>query len=534
MKQPDDGSPAPASALLTAAPPWLPDQNDGTYRNPVLFADYSDPDAIRVGEDYWLTSSSFGHVPGLPILHSRDLVNWTLVNHALPRLGPVDHFSTPRHGQGVWAPAIRFHQGKFWIFFPDPDFGLYVITADDPRGQWSDPVLIRAGKGLIDPCPFWDADGTGYLIHAWARSRSGIKNRLTLHRLRSDNLAVTDSGVVIIDGDQMPGWNTIEGPKIYRRGGYYYVFAPAGGVTDGYQAVFRSRSLYGPFENRIVLARGASNVNGPHQGAWVDTPEGTDWFLHFQELPAYGRVVHLQPVHWRDDWPVMGENPSAEGTGQPVRSAPLPRRLPAPPTGPATSDAFEGPTLGLQWQWQANPQPAWASLSARPGWLRLAAVPQPTEATLWTAPNLLLQKFPAPGFAASTLLELAPASAARAGLIVFGLSYRWIGLRHGEEGLRLVSCRCDDAHQGGTECEEFNLPAPAARLHLRVSVAAGAWCGFSYSVDGTSFSTLGELFQARSSCWVGAKVGIFAGSSAEVTPAGHADFARFCVTPPAP
>lgn len=531
MKQPDDGSLAPAP--LAAAPPWLPAQADGTYRNPVLFADYSDPDAIRVGEDYWMTSSSFGHVPGLPILHSRDLVNWTLVNHALPRLRPLDHFSTPRHGQGVWAPAIRFHQGRFWIFFPDPDFGLYVVTADDPRGQWSEPVLLRAGKGLIDPCPFWEADGTGYLIHAWARSRSGIKNRLTLHRLRSDNLGVADDGVVIIDGDQMPGWNTIEGPKIYRRAGYYYVFAPAGGVTDGYQAVFRARSLYGPFENRIVLARGASSVNGPHQGAWVDTPEGTDWFLHFQEMPAYGRVVHLQPVRWCDDWPVIGEPARAGLPGQPAPTAPLPRRLPASPTGPATSDDFSGASLGLQWQWQANPQAEWASLRARPGWLRLSAVPSPDAASLWSAPNLLLQKFPAPVFTASTLLELAPDSAVRAGLIVFGVSYHWIGLRHDADGLRLVSCRCDDAHQGGIECPEVNLPAPAARLHLRVAVTAEARCRFSYSVDGTSFSVLGDSFPARSSLWVGAKVGIFACGPA-AAPGGHADFARFRVTPLAP
>src|SRR5687768_10063721 len=202
-------------AVTPAATPWCSDNGDGTYRNPVLFADYSDPDAIRVGEDFWLTSSSFSHVPGLPILHSRDLVNWSLVNHALPQLVPEAHFAQPRHGEGVWAPSIRFHQGRFRIYYPDPDFGIYVVTTDDPRGRWSKPLLLKSGKGLIDPCPFWDENGTGYLIHGWARSRAGIANQLTLHRLAPDNGSVRDAGRVVIEGDSFPGWHTIEGPKLH-------------------------------------------------------------------------------------------------------------------------------------------------------------------------------------------------------------------------------------------------------------------------------------------------------------------------------
>jgi beta-xylosidase len=160
---------------------WQPDRLDGTYKNPVLHADYSDPDVVRVGDDYWLVSSSFNHVPGLPILHSRDLVNWELVGHALPRLLPENIFNTPQHGKGVWAPSIRFHAGKYWIYYPDPDFGIYLVTATDPRGPWSAPVLVKGGRGIIDPCPFWDDDGRVYLIHGWAASRANIKNVLTLH-----------------------------------------------------------------------------------------------------------------------------------------------------------------------------------------------------------------------------------------------------------------------------------------------------------------------------------------------------------------
>ena len=144
---------------MQLVPPWNPNRPDGTFTNPVIHADYSDPDVVRTGSDYYMVSSSFSAVPGLPILHSRDLVNWSLVNHALRRLVPEDVFRVPRHGAGVWTPSIRHHAGKYWIYYPDPDFGIYVITATDPRGEWSTPVLVKGGKGLIDPCPLWDDDG---------------------------------------------------------------------------------------------------------------------------------------------------------------------------------------------------------------------------------------------------------------------------------------------------------------------------------------------------------------------------------------
>src|SRR5688572_24086343 len=191
------------SASATSASLWRSDLGDGSYRNPILHADYSDPDAIRVGDDFWMVSSSFSHVPGLPILHSTDLVNWNLVAHALPRLEPADTFAIPQHGKGVWAPAIRHHAGKFWIYYPDPDFGLYLVTAADPRGPWSPPVLVRPGRGLIDPCPLWDDDGSVYLIHGWAKSRAGISNVLTLLKLTSDGRAVAEDLGVVVDGHQL-------------------------------------------------------------------------------------------------------------------------------------------------------------------------------------------------------------------------------------------------------------------------------------------------------------------------------------------
>lgn len=504
----------------------------------MLHADYSDPDAIRVGDDFWMTASSFNHVPGLPILHSRDLVNWRLVNHALPAQVPREHFATPRHGEGVWAPALRHHAGRFWIFYPDPDFGIYVITAHNPRNKWSEPFLLKAGRGLIDPCPLWDDDGRAWLVHGWAKSRAGIKNRITLHEMSPAGTSLLDEGRVVIDGDLMPGWNTIEGPKLYKRNGWYYIFAPAGGVTEGYQAVFRARDIRGPYENRIVLAQGSTPVNGPHQGAWVDTRSGQDWFLHFQELPAHGRVVHLQPMRWRaDGWPVMGNDADDDGTGEPVLRHAKPDAPVQPASVPATSDAFVDGRPGLQWQWQGNADASWILRAAatEPG-LRLGAVAMPCTNSLWLAPNLLMQKFPAPEFSAKVTLELRDAGpGVRAGLIVFGYDYGWIGLRQKPDGHReLVHVLCADADKGGKESVSASVPWPGRHpVTVRVKVGDDRVCRFFYRAgnahDTTPFIALGESFVARSSKWVGAKVGVFC-SSVLPGDAGHcADFKDFVV-----
>jgi beta-xylosidase len=280
---------------------WVSDQGNGTYKNPVLHADYSDPDACRVGDVYYMTASSFDAVPGLPILQSKDLVNWTLIGHALKRQPPVEHFEKTQHGNGVWAPAIRFHKGEFYLYYPDPDFGIYLTKATNPAGPWTEPVLVEGGKGLIDPCPLWDEDGQVYLVHGWAGSRAGIKSILTVKKLNAEGTRVVDEGVIVYDGHETDP--TVEGPKFYKRHGYYYIFAPAGGVSTGWQLVLRSKNVYGPYKRKVVMDQGSTPINGPHQGAWVETKPmpgkpGEDWFLHFQDKGPYGRVVHLQPMRW--------------------------------------------------------------------------------------------------------------------------------------------------------------------------------------------------------------------------------------------
>lgn len=519
-------------APTRADSPWVADLGDGRYRNPILNADYSDPDAIRVGDTYYMISSSFNSSPGLPLLQSKDLVNWEIVGHALPRLAPPDHYAVPRHGDGVWAPCLRWHEGKFWIFYPDPDYGIYVITADHFAGPWSAPHLLLAGKGLEDPTPLWEDDGKAWLLHGWVKSRAGINNLLTLRRMAPDaSRVLDDQGETVIDGNKLPGYRTLEGPKFYKADGWYYVFAPAGGVEDGWQAVFRSRSIHGPYEVRTVMDQGGTPVNGPHQGAWVRAQDGRDWFLHFQDRGAYGRVVHLEPMRWTGGWPLIGADGPHPGIGQPVPTHTKPVQG-MPVAVPATSDEFDAPTLGLQWQWNANFQDGWYSLSERPGMLRLHTVVAPQAAGYVRAdPAILAQKQPAPAFVVNTRVELGDAvDGDRAGLIVNALQYAWIGLRQTADATQLVYTTCAPASTRCTEASSVVLEHAPSSVYLRMRMEDGAVARFSYSLDNASFIPVGAPFKVSKGRWVGAQVGLFSvGDRAGARPS-HLDVDYFRVT----
>lgn len=529
---------------------------EATYRNPVLGADWSDPDVIRVDRDFYLVASSFHRVPGLPILHSRDLIGWTIVGHALDRLEPLDEFATPRHGRGVWAPAVRHHGGRFWIFYPDPDRGIFVVEAPTAAGPWTRPRRLKAGRGLIDPCPLWDAGGGAYLFHAWARSRAGFNNRIAAHRMSADATRLLDGGRTAIDGDRIPGCRTLEGPKAYRRGEWYWIFAPAGGVADGWQYAFRARCAFGPYEHRVVLARGDTDVNGPHQGAWVDTHTGQDWFLHFQDRGAHGRVVHLQPMRWADDgWPRIG-NAGGAGPGTPVGRHPVPDVGPdggvpgdPVPAEPATGDDFAAGRIGPQWTWPANPRPGW-STPRQPRGLRLDCVRSPAVADLRRLPNVLGQRLPAAPATVTTTVTLASDEpGARAGLTVLGRGYAWIGLERTLAGTVLV-CRAaappaaagsgdllagvhtgvggfgaDDGSPAGPEADLATpVPVPdGSAVALRVSIGDRAVCRFAAAPAAAPTAAIGASFRAWPGHWVGATLGLFAAAPPGAGPAGHAD-----------
>lgn len=508
---------------------WVSDEGNGMYRNPVLHADYSDPDVCAVGEDYFLTASSFNCTPGLPILHSKDLVNWKIVNYALKKVEPVEYYNEARHGKGVWAPSIRFHEGVFYIYWGDPDFGIFMVKTRDPYGEWDKPVLVKAGKGMIDPCPLWDDDGRVYLAHAWAGSRAKFNSVLTVCELNKEGTKVISDPVLVFDGND--GVNhTIEGAKFYKRNGFYYLFAPAGGVVSGWQLVMRSKDVYGPYEARIVMAQGKTDINGPHQGGWVDTPAGESWFLHFQDKGAYGRVLHLNPMKWVNDWPVIGVDRDGDGCGDPVSRYRKPKTDKTYPIEtPVESDEFDTRKLGLQWEWHANYQDVFG-FTTNMGYVRIYGHElSPHFKNFWEVPNLLIQKFPAEEFTATAKLKVSAKDDGQlSGLIIMGWDYSWIGVEKQEEKFLLKQAVCKDAEQGNLEqvstlavlepsrkFEAGLFPNYEREIYIRVHVGKGAYCRFSYSLDGKKFTEAGTLFKARQGKWIGAKVGMFS-----VTPHG--------------
>ncbi len=509
---------------------WVADNGDGSYKNPILHADYSDPDVIRVGEDYYLISSSFEHTPGLPVLHSKDMVNWTIINHALKKQIPVDVFNQPQHGKGVWAPAIRYHKNTFYIYYPDPDYGIYMIKASDPAKEWSQPLLVYAGSGLIDPCPLWDDDGKAWLIHAYAGSRAGFKSVISVAPMNAEGTAITGESQVIYDGHGIDP--TLEGGKIYKRNKYYYIFAPAGGVPTGWQLVLRSKHILGPYERHVAIDQGTTKINGPHQGAWVVTQTGEDWFFHFQDKDAYGRVVHLQPIQWKKDWPVIGIDKDGDLKGEPVLVFKKPNvGNTYPICTPAESDEFNSTSLGLQWQWQANPKGTWL-MPSNNGKLRLYAHPAPAAKNLWDVANILGQKFMAEEFTATTQLTFTPnlkLQDERAGLVILGLDYATIFIAQKADGFYLLKGICEKADEGAAEIKTVITKLKDNTAGLKVTVAQGGLCTFSYSIDGKTYIPIAEDFKAKPGRWVGAKIGLYATGIEKSNDTGYADFDWFRV-----
>ena len=436
---------------------WLADFGNGNYRNPILYADYSDPDAIRVGEDYFMVASSFSNSPALPILHSKDLVNWKVVNYCLKHI-PEFRYNNPLHGCGVWAPSIRYHEGTYYVCFPMPDEGIYMTTTKDPFGEWSEPVNIRPGAGWIDPCPFWDDDGNAYLVAGVAKSRIGYKSVLHIVRMRPDGMGIFGDEVKIFDGNENDQI-TIEGPKMYKRNGYYYIFAPAGGVKTGWQTILRSKNPFGPYEYKVVLRQGDSPVNGPHQGAWVDTITGEDWFLHFQDVYAAGRITHLQPMHWENDWPIIGINKEGNDYGEPVMQYVKPNIGKTveelndtdkyPVCEPDTTDEFDTDKMMLQWQWNSNYDDSWYVTKTDAygkkvpdgSYIRLNALASTPLRPVSDYRNLLLQKWPAPEFECVTKMCVnGLENGDYAGIVSLGVEYGAVGIvkNFGEYSIRTV------------------------------------------------------------------------------------------------
>ncbi|MBQ9357137.1 MAG: glycoside hydrolase 43 family protein [Prevotella sp.] len=502
------------AALQAQAPFAWGDQGNDTYKNPVLNADYSDPDVIRVGDSYYMVASDF-HFMGMQVLKSSDLVNWQVVSQVFDRLDYPGWDSNAHYGGGSWAPAIRFHDGLFYVYFCTPDEGLFMSTASNASGPWSPLHCVKQVEKWEDPCPFWDGDGQAYL----GRSQYGA-GPIIIHRMSADGKQLLDDGVTVYTGP------VAEGTKIMKRDGYYYLVIPEGGVCCGWQTVLRSRSIYGPYEKRVVLEQGSTDVNGPHQGALVDTPDGTWWFLHFQETHPRGRVVHMQPARWHDGWPLIGVDIDGNGIGEPVAVWTSPMAEASPCTtvfsGDFTSDTLywagqHRRPLAPQWQWCHNPVDSAWSMGERKGYLTLHALPADS---LKACRNMLTQKTVGYSSEATTTIDCSQLKEGdHAGLLCMGKRFMAVGV------CRQMGRNYYYVEDGG----RFTVLSPCRRstVSLRVSIdSENNAHQFYTSDDGRHFTPAGLPFSLRMGYWKGSRTGLYC-YNREGTPGGKAMFRNF-------
>ena len=492
------------------------DQGDGTYANPVLNADFSDPDVIRVGDRFYMVASDF-HFMGMQVLESDDMVNWHYLSQIYNRIDEPGWDDNRHYGGGSWAPAIRYHNGRFYVYFCTPDEGLYMTSATSASGPWEPLHLVKRVGKWEDPCPLWDDDGQAYL----GRSQHGA-GPIIVHKMSADGRQLLDDGITVYTGP------VAEGTKWLKRNGYYFLIIPEGGVGTGWQTVLRATNIYGPYETRIVMKQGKSPINGPHQGAWVDTPTGEDWFFHFTDVGAYGRLLCLEPMKWVNDWPVIGQAKKGAEWGEPVTQYKKPNvGKTYPICTPVESDEFDGMVLGPQWQWQANYNEKWAYFAGDKGFVRLYSHPVSSDyKSLWDVPNLLLQKTPAPNFSATTKITFSPIEkykGEKTGLVVMGLDYAALTVENTESGLKLSQVECKKADKGNTEKQNASVDLKKNTFYLRADISTDGSkisksegghdlvvkCQFYYSTDNKKFEKLGNEFQVKEGKWIGAKVGVF-------------------------
>lgn len=494
------------------------------YQNPILYADYSDPDVIRVGEDYYMVASSFTYLPGVPLLHSRDLVHWELINYCVRSL-PFEKYDRPSHGSGTWAPSIRYYEGTFYVFIPLPDEGIYVASSKDPYGEFTLCCLHEA-KGWIDPCPFWDEDGKAYMVFAYANSRCGIKHRLDLVEIDPTCTQVLSEPVTIFDGEQLGP--TTEGPKLYWYQGYYYILMPSGGVATGWQSVLRGKSIYGTYEYRIIMHQGNTDVNGPHQGGWVTAPDGRHWFLHFQDVHELGRILHLQPMCFNNGWPFIGVEQNGDGIGEPVKEWRLPVEG-QPRYQIMKSDYFTGDNLGLQWQWQANPKDFYYSLAGHNGLRLFCLANDKRENLLWYAPNALTQIPQHPACSMTTKVRLIGKEIGdMAAMGVIGHAYAYLGIQLTKNGhvLCLYTGTVTEKNLEGEAFEELSETCSydMDTVYLSMELYHNKTYRFAWSTDGIRYTFMGEEFPLRRATWTGAKLCLWSANKENGSSEGYGEY----------
>ncbi len=483
------------------------------YFNPIIFADYSDPDVIKDENAFIMTASSFNYIPGLPILISKDLVNWELKNYAIKKLN-YEKYNIPCYSHGVWAPSIRKHNNTFYIFFGMPDEGIFEVHTKNHLGDWSEPHLVKKAKGLIDPCPFWDED-KAYIVHAYAKSRIGFKSILGIFEIDKDTNEAIGEDKLLYNGIETNP--TIEGPKAYKINDYYYIFAPAGGVATGWQTVLRSKSITGPFEEKIVLAQNNTNINGPHQGALIKDNNNKYWFIHFQDRDIYGRITHLQPVIWENDWPIIGEK------GSPVLSydkADIKENI---SIEHPSSDNFSNEELSLQWQWSANFQEKFFKIKENKLILNSIYV-ENGNYKIEKYPNILTQKIIYNSFDVGVDTDFSNLrNKEEAGLAFVDRVNISISLRNTDGTYHLY---LNDKFDNKLLCV---LEDPKDLTHLSMKlIENNKNLEFSYTIKNKTTTITHPLYEQITS-WVGLKIGIYSISNNNNVDMGFAEFMKFKV-----
>ena len=521
------------------------DQGDGTYRNTILFADYSDPDVIRVGDTFYMVTSTFHFNPGITILESKDLVNWNFVGHIIENIGKLSASfsfnSMDSYGAGIWAPSIRYHDGMFYVHVGGPKIGLIVCRSKDIHGPWNVKrmkfQIPWTGTKLIDCCPLWDDDGNAYFAAAEPNKSADKKwydYHIYLFKMSPDGESLLDSGVVIHGG------YTTEAVKLYKRDGYYYIFYSENAADEGRvrtQFAARSKNIYGPYDRRKLIHTHGGVDKSPNQGGLVESLDGSWWFLCHREddapNSAVGRHLMLLPVSWEDGWPIIGIDQDGDGIGEMVWTFQKPVQGYGPCL-PDSSDEFDSPILGAQWQWNHQDRKDKWSLTARSGFLRLTACKPIPPGGFYQAPNTLTQRLMGECSTATIKMDASGmADGQYAGICLLSKPSLLLGV-YCEGGVRKVR------YQYTFYCPPFQDPDSKAYddsffcedicewnendIYFQIK-HSGNQAQLLFSTDGKKFTAADSPKQFAFFAWRGGRVGMF--SYNEFQDGGNADFDWF-------